>query len=54
MKNNFITECADYADFQYHIRNYSITDYADNAGFRDYIKIISPLATQTTLILENT
>ena len=37
MKNNFITDYAGFADFQYQIRNV-ITHDADYADFRDYIK----------------
>ena len=36
MKNNSITDYANYADFQYQIRNNLITDYADYTDFRDY------------------
>ena len=35
MKNNFTSDYANYADFQYQIRNNFITDYADS-DFRDY------------------
>ena len=48
------TDYADYADFRDYIKRNFTTDYAENADFRDYIKIISPLTTLRTLILETT
>ena len=48
MKNNFITDCANYADFQYLTRNNFTTDYVDYTDFRD------SLTTLTTLIFSTT
>ena len=55
MKNNFINDSADYADFRDFIKNAVATDYADYVYFRDYMKkIFSPLTTLTTLIFKIT
>ena len=54
MQNSIITNYAGYADIQYYMKNNSITDYANYADFRDCMKIVLPLTTLTTLILETT
>ena len=38
MKNNFINDSADYADFRDFIKNAVATDYADYVYFRNYMK----------------
>ena len=69
MKNSFITDYAEYADFRGYIKINFSSGYADYVDFKDYIKVISPLATPnleatwkitwpvttfTTLVLETT
>ena len=56
MKNNFINDSADYADFRDFIKNTVATDYADYVYFRNYMKKKknSPLTTLTTLIFKIT
>ena len=38
MKNIFITNYADYADFQWQMRNNFITNYPDYADLKDYMQ----------------
>ena len=37
-KNNFTSDCVDYADFRDYIKINFTTDYADYSEFRNYIK----------------
>ena len=45
MKNSFITDYAEYADFRGYIKINFSSGYADYVDFKDHIKVISPLAT---------
>ena len=54
MKNNFITDYDNYTDFREYIKNNFTSDYASCTDFRDYRKLILPMTTLATLILEIT